>query len=145
MTICYNVLVNKNKAHTNRKGGNGMLTVKLNNGNESNNEDRTFYINDVQDLKRVMDNILDDFQRCVENEMSEDRIALERLVDAAGVTDVNELEDWIKDAYEVMDALRSSDFDSVDEMTERIESLSTAIDDAYDYIDSARDALNYVR
>ena len=122
-----------------------MLTVKLNNGNESNNEDRTFYINDVQDLKRVMDNILDDFQRCVENEMSEDRIALERLVDAAGVTDVNELEDWIKDAYEVMDALRSSDFDSVDEMTERIESLSTAIDDAYDYIDSARDALNYVR
>ena len=119
-----------------------MLTVKLNNGSE---DERTFYVNDVQDLKRVMDNMLDDFQRCIENDKNEDRIALERLVDIAGVSDADELEDWVKEAYEVMDALNSSDYNSIDEMTERIDSLNSAIEDAYDYVDSARDALQYVR
>ena len=117
-----------------------MLTVKLNNGvgEESNaTTERTFYINDVQDLKRVMDNILDDFQTCLENEKNEDRITLERLVDMAGVSDVDELEDWVRDAYEIKDALDSSDYDSVDEMTERIDELATAVDEAYE-------ALRYV-
>lgn len=114
-----------------------MLTVKLNNGNECNGEDRIFYINDLYDVKRLQDNILEEFQKVLEQEKSEDRITLERLVDAAGCSDEDELEDWIRDAYDVKDALDSSDYDSVDEMTERIDELANAVDEAYE-------ALRYV-
>ena len=114
-----------------------MLTVKLNNGNESNNEDRTFYINDFIDLKKVVNEVIDGFQACIENEKTEDRITLERLVDLAGCSDEDELEDWIRNAYDIKDALDSSDYDSIDEMTERIDELANAVDEAYE-------ALRYV-
>ena len=112
-----------------------MLTVKLNNGGE--NEERIIYINDFIDLKKVVNDLIDGFQACIENERREDRITLERLVDLAGCSDEDELETWIRDAYEFKDALDSSDYDSVDEMTERIEELANAVDEAYE-------ALRYV-
>ena len=113
-----------------------MLTVKLYNGDETT--ERSFYINDVQDLKRVMDNILDDFQKTLEQSANEDKIMLERLVDKAGVNDVDELEDWIEEAYEMKDALDSSDFTSIDDMTDRIETLENAIDDIFHSADDVR-------
>lgn len=111
-----------------------MFTVKLNTGNDN---ERAFNVCDITDYKNLMTVLFDEFQNVLEQNKDEYRIELERLVDLAGVSDVDELEDWIRDAYENMDALRSSDYDSVEEMTERIESLSTAVNDAYD-------ALRYV-
>ena len=118
-----------------------MLTVKLNNGvgEESvGTTERIYYINDVEDLKTLALNVLDEFKSCLEQEKSEERILLERLVDKAGVSDIDELEDWIEEAYEIRDALDSSDYDSIDEMTERLDELNNAVDEAYE-------TLRYVR
>lgn len=113
-----------------------MLIVKLNTGND--NEERTFNVCDITDYRNLMNTIFDEFQKVLEANRNEDRIELERLVDLAGVSDVDELEDWIKDAYEIKDALDSSDYDSVDEMTERIESLVSTIEEIYDLASSER-------
>ena len=112
-----------------------MLTVKLNNGNE---DDRTFYVNDVQDLKRVMDNILDDFQKCLENEMNEDKIALQRIFDNSDYDNEDDLIEWIEKMKGLESDLRNSDFDDIDEMVDRIDNLECAIDDIFHSADDVR-------
>ena len=113
-----------------------MLTVKLYNGDEST--ERSFYIYGMEDYSRLQEAICMELIRLEENKKNEDKIALERLVDKAGVNDVDELEDWVTDAYEIKDALDSSDYDSVDEMTERIESLVDTLEEIRRAIEDVR-------
>ena len=108
-----------------------MLTIKIQSGDEM---ERTIYVNDLYDVKNVQNTVLEEFQKVLENDKSEERIELERLVDKAGVSDVDELEDWIREAYDIKDALDSSDYDSIDEMTERIDELATAVDEVYEAV-----------
>lgn len=105
-----------------------MLTVKIQCGDET---ERTFYVNDILDVKRVQDNLLEDFQRVLAQDKSEEKITLERLIDKVGVTDEDELDSWVEEAYEVMDELHSSDYDSIDDMTEALDKMASALSDIY--------------
>lgn len=106
-----------------------MLTVKIISGN---NGERTYNVCDITDYRLLMNTIFDEFQNVLEQNRNEDRITLERLVDKVPeVRNVDDLEEWIDEAYEIKDALDSSDYDSIDEMTDRIEQLYTAIENIY--------------
>mgnify|MGYP007070306178 CR=1 FL=1 len=69
-----------------------MLTVKIQNGDEM---ERTFYVNDLQDLKRVQDNLIDDFQKVLAQDESEEKIELGRILDASDYDNAEDRESLI--------------------------------------------------
>ena len=105
-----------------------MLQVKIQNGDEM---ERTFYVNDLQDLKRVQDNLVDDFQKVLAQDESEEKIQLERILDASPCDDADELIDWIHEMREIKDDLDRSDYDNVLDMIGKLEEMSDALSEIY--------------
>ena len=119
-----------------------MLQVKIqyNEGNE-----RLFYINDILDVKRVMDNILEDFQRVLAQDASDNRVDLERVLEASPFDNPDNLIDWlneiaeltmgdhtaIRDWAEISDQLDRMGYDNVEEMADRIDRLQSSINDIF--------------
>ena len=119
-----------------------MLQVKIqyNEGNE-----RLFYINDILDVKRVMDNILEDFQRVLAQDASDNRVDLERMLEASPFDNPDNLIDWlneiaeltmgdhtaIRDWAEISDQLDRMGYDNVEEMADRIDRLQSSINDIF--------------
>lgn len=116
-----------------------MLTVKIQNGelNEVGDTllERTFYVNDLQDLRRVYDNILDDFQKVIAQEQDEKRIEVERLLDNSPFDSISELSDWVQDAVSELDR---RGYDNVEDAMDRLEQLESAIEDIYYTANDAR-------
>ena len=105
-----------------------MLQVKIQNGDEM---ERTFYVNDLLDLKRVQDNILEDFQRVLNQDKTDEKIELERILDASDFDNADDLIEWMHEVKEIKDCLDSSGYDSIDEMTEKIDDMSEALSEIY--------------
>lgn len=79
-----------------------MLQVKIRYGDEV---EKLFFISDLQDLKRVQDNLIDDFQKVLAQDRSEEKIQLERILDASPCEDVDELINWIQEMRDLNDNL----------------------------------------
>ena len=119
-----------------------MLTVKIQYGDDM---ERLFYVNDLQDVKRVSNNLMDDFQKVLEESKSEERIELERLIDKSPCEDADGLSDWINRVCDICDGdtgrleelagiyydLQHSDYDSVEDLLDRVRQLEECIDNIY--------------
>lgn len=114
-----------------------MLVVTIKNGDKNPLE---LVVNDLNDVATVQQSILREYQEVQKQDFKFDE---ERLLDNTPFSDLSELEDWIdefdhwgdyREMAEAWDELQCSDFDSVDEMTERIDSLQSAINDIQDTV-----------
>ena len=101
-----------------------MLKVTINSGNAP---ERSIYVNDLVDIKVVQDAVLDEFQKVMAQEAEDDKIILQRILEKADCETVSDLDDYIENAVELQDALDSSDYDSIDEMTEAIDGMKDAL------------------
>lgn len=101
-----------------------MLKVTINSGNAP---ERSIYVNDLLDIKVVQDAVLDEFQKVMAQEDEDDKIILQRILEKADCETVSDLDDYIENAVELKDALDSSDYDSIDEMTEAIDGMKDAL------------------
>jgi len=110
----------------------GMLVVTIKNGDKSPLE---LAVNDLSDVATVQQSILREYQEVQKQDFKFDE---ERLLANTPFNTIDELEDWVEDfdywddihdMSENYDALRSSNFDSVDEMTDKIDALQSAIND----------------
>ena len=113
-----------------------MLIVKFNNGSEL--EDRTYNVCDITDFRLMMNTLLDEFQKVLEQNRSEERIELERVLDASDYDNADDLIEWIERMQEIESDLNNSDFDDVEEMKDRIETLESAIDNIFHEADDVR-------
>lgn len=112
-----------------------MLVVTIKNGDKDPLE---LVINDLNDVATVQQSILREYQ--------EVKFDKERLLDNTPFRCIEDLEEWIgefdhwdiindiDELVEMKDCLDCSDFDSVDEMTGRIDDLQSAINDIQDTI-----------
>ena len=105
-----------------------MLKVTINSGSAP---ERSIYVNDLLDIKIVQDAVLDEFQKVMAQEDEDNNIILQRILEKADCETVSDLDDWVENAVELKDALDSSDYDSVDEMTEAIDGMRSALEDIY--------------
>lgn len=105
-----------------------MLTVKIQNGDEM---ERTFYVNDLQDLKRVQDNLIDDFQKVLAQDELEEKIRLERILDSTDFDDVDDLIKWINEMKELEDDINHSNYDNIEDMLEQLDNMSSVLSDVY--------------
>lgn len=101
-----------------------MLKVTINSGNAP---ERSIYVNDLLDIKIVQDAVLDEFQKVMAQEDEDDKIILQRILEKADCETLIDLDDWVENAVELKDALDSSDYDSIDEMTEAIDGMKDAL------------------
>jgi t-SNARE complex subunit (syntaxin) len=101
-----------------------MLKVTINSGSAP---ERSIYVNDLVDIKVVQDAVLDEFQKVMAQEAEDDKIILQRILEKADCETVSDLDDYIENAVELQDALDSSDYDSIDEMTEAIDGMKDAL------------------
>ena len=101
-----------------------MLKVTINSGNAL---ERSIYVNDLLDVKVVQDAVLDEFQKVMAQEDEDDKIILQRILEKADCETVSDLDDWVENTVELKDALDSSDYDSIDEMTEAIDGMKDAL------------------
>ena len=101
-----------------------MLKVTI---NSDSAPERSIYVNDLLDVKVVQDAVLDEFQKVMAQEAEDDKIILQRILEKADCETVSDLDDYIENAVELKDALDSSDYDSIDEMTEAIDGMKDAL------------------
>ena len=112
---------------------NNMLKVTITSGNAP---ERSIYVNDLLDIKIVQDAVLDEFQKVMAQEDEDNNIILQRILEKVDCETVGDLDDWVENAVELKDALDSSDYDSIDEMTEAIDGMKDAL---YEISRSAED------
>lgn len=105
-----------------------MLTVTIKNGDENSKE---YWVNDLGDLKVVQGAITDEFQKVLAQDKSEEKIELERILDASDFDDADDLIDWIHDAKEMQDDLNRTDFSTVGDMADALENMTNALSDIY--------------
>ena len=120
-----------------------MLKVIIENGDK---EPMELHVNDLGDVATVQQSILREYQEVQKQDFKFDE---ERLLDMTPFNDMGEFEDWIDKLHkydywdmmdkipemvELQDCLEASDYDSIDEMTERIDALQSAINDIQDTV-----------
>lgn len=114
-----------------------MLVVTIKNGDKYPLE---LAVNDLNDVATVQQSVLREYQEVQKQDFEFEE---ERLLANTPFNTIEELEDWvedfdywddIQDMSENYDVLRSSNFDSVDEMTDRIDALQSAINDIQDTV-----------
>lgn len=105
-----------------------MLTVTIKNGDENSKE---YWVNDLGDLKLVQGAITDEFQKVLAQDKSEEKIELERILDASNLDNVNDLIDWIYEAKEMQDDLNRTDFSTVGDMAYALDKMTSALSDIY--------------
>ena len=105
-----------------------MLKITINNGMDA---ERSIYINDLLDVKVVQDAVIDEYQKVLARDVEDEKIELSRVLDAADCEDVSELQSWVEEVVELKRDLDNSDYDSIDDMLERIGVLEEAIDNIY--------------
>lgn len=105
-----------------------MLTVTIKNGDENSKE---FWVNDLGDLKVVQGAITDEFQKVLAQDKSEEKIELERILDASDFNDADDVVEWILEAKEMLDDLSRTDFSTVSDMADALENMTGALNDIY--------------
>lgn len=106
-----------------------MLKVTFSKGDV--NSDRTFYVNDLMDVKRVQDTLIDETQRVfAEDDEAKDE-KLRQIFEMVDCETVFELYDWVSDMVELQNDLDRSGYDSIEDMVDRIGTLEEAIDSIY--------------
>ena len=119
-----------------------MLKVTINSGDAP---ERSIYVNDLLDVKVVQDAVLDEYQKVLAQDVEDERIEIERLLDASPCDSISELQEWVESICEICDGdtdeldnikemkreLDDSDYSNMDEVWDRINTLEETIDSIY--------------
>lgn len=105
-----------------------MLTVTIENGDENSKE---FWVNDLGDLKLVQGAITDEFQKVLAQDKSEEKIELERLIEASPCNDVEELTDWIDKMADFEDELSRTNYSCIGDLVDEYDRMQSALSYVY--------------
>ena len=114
-----------------------MLVVKIENGSKDPME---LVVNDLNDVATVQQSILREYQEVQSKDFKFDE---ERLLENTPFSTIDDLEEWvenfehwddIEEMVELKDCLNYSDYSSIDEMTEKIDELQSAINDIQEIV-----------
>ncbi len=106
-----------------------MFTVKINTGID--NEEKVFNVCDLTDFRNLANDLFDRLDEALANNKNEDKIELERVLDASDYDNADDLIEWIERMQEIERDLNETDYDDISELTDRIEQLENAIENIY--------------